>query len=99
MTLIEAQITCREIDARKGLKPVKWNNVFKNENEIVEALKQVYIPRNRTAPPFTFIGYAYIYSFAFYVQKGWELSKKQMEQCKRIAIEIKKAAAISSFQF
>lgn len=39
-----------------------------------------------------FTGYEFIYSFAFYVQKGWNLSRAQLTQAKRLALEIKKAA-------
>lgn len=103
MTLNQAQRICNEIESdyarRYGFQQIKWNQVFNSEEEIIEALKMVYIPKNRTAPPYTFRGYAYIYSFAYYVQKGWTLSAKQMTQCKRNALEIKKAAEIADYKF
>lgn len=39
-------------------------------------------------------GYEYIHSFAKQVQNGKTLSEKQIRQCKRLALEIKKAASI-----
>lgn len=100
MTLHEAQMTCNRIESDYFFKgQVKWTDVFKSEDDLIQALKKVYIPKCRTAPPYTFKGYAYIYSFAYYVQKGWTLSEKQMTQCKRNALEIQKAAAIADYKF
>lgn len=101
MNLHEAQRICNQIDSKYALsiKSVKWNEVFGSEEEMLEALKRIYIPKNRTAPFYTFKGYAYIYSFAYYVQKGWKLSENQLRQCKRLAVEIKKASAIAEYIF
>lgn len=100
MTLHQAQMTCNQIDSDfYFFDRVKWTDVFKSEDELIQALKAIYIPKNRTAPFYTFKGYAYIYSFAYYVQKGWMLSAKQITQCKRLALEIKKAAAIADYKF
>lgn len=103
ITLKQAQKTCEVIDAyyaqQYGFQQIRWNWVFENEEEICKALEQIYIPKNRTAPPYTFKGYELVYSFAYYVQKGWTLSEKQMTQCKRLAVEIKKAAAISDYKY
>lgn len=101
MDLKEAQIICNKINGKyyKAVGSVKWNEVFDNEEQIIDALRKVYIPKNRTAPQSTFKGYEYIYSFAYYVQHGWTLSDKQMQQCKRLALEIKKASAIADYKF
>lgn len=97
MNIRKAQTICRKIDAqyeRLG-ESVAWEDVYDSEQEMIDDLKKVYIPKDRVAPNSTFIGYEYIYSFAYYVQKGWTLSEKQMKQCKRLAKEIKKASAIA----
>ena len=100
MTLRQAQLICSEIDRNFYFyNRVKWTDVFKDEKELLQALSEIYIPKGRTAPPYTFKGYAYIYSFAYYVQKGWTLSTKQITQCKRLALEIKKAKEISAYRF
>jgi len=101
MTLKESQIICNKINGKyyRAVGSVKWDEVFDNEEQIIEALKKVYIPKSRTAPTSTFKGYEYIYSFAYYVQRGWTLSEKQMQQCKRLALEIKKASAIGDYKF
>jgi len=96
MNIRKAQTICRKIDAqyeRLG-ESVAWEDVYDSEQEMIDDLKKVYIPKNRVAPTLTFKGYEYIYSFAYYVQKGWTLSDKQLRQCKRLAKEIKKASAI-----
>ena len=100
MTLNNAQAICNELDSKYGnVKETSWNTIYSSEEEIVDDLKKIYIPKKRVAPPFTFRGYEYIYSFAFYAQKGWTLSEKQMLQCKRLALEIKKAASIADYKF
>ena len=108
MTLRQAQQTCTEIDAqhKAQVKKVKWTDVYSSEQAIIDALNTIYIPKSKTAPMYTFKGYEYIYSFADRVQKCWTLnekynalSEKQMKQAKRLALEIKKAAAIRHYKF
>lgn len=103
MTLSQAQKICQEIEAEYAVKRlqngVKWTDVFSAEQEMLSALGKIYIPKNRTAPVYTFKGYKYIYSFAYYVQQGQALSDKQIKQCKRLAVEIRKAAAIAEYEF
>lgn len=101
MELREAQTICNNIRDKfsHNINGTKWNDVFNSEDEIVDALKKVYIPKDRVAPCGTFTGYEYIYSFAFYVKKGWKLSEKQMRQCKRLAVEILKASMIGEYRF
>lgn len=103
MNLNEAQAVCQRIggeyDRKRMTGSVTWNDVYESENELLNDLKKVFIPEKREAPPATFIGYSYIYSFAYYVQKGWPLSDKQMAQAKRIAVEIRKAASIAGYRF
>lgn len=103
MDLIQAQTICNKIDAEYAYRrlqgSIKWTDVFSTEQEIVEALGKIYIPKSRTAPAYTFKGYELIYSYAYYVQRGWKLSDKQITQCKRLAVEIKKAAEIAEYEF
>lgn len=75
-------------------KSVKWDDIYSSEEELLKELEQISVPQDRTAPANTFRGYEYIYSFAFYLQKGWKLSEKQVKQAKRLALEIKIASAI-----
>lgn len=99
MTLSEAQRKCREIEAQYGgnIKSCSWSEIYNCEEEMIADLSKVYVPKNRTAPQYTFIGYEYIYSFATQLQNGKSLSEKQITQCKRMAIQIKKAAAIADY--
>lgn len=93
-----AQVIIRKIDAeyRKNLSPVKWNDVYRLESEIAEDLKNIHIPTKEEwfGTNTLYKGYEYIHSFAKQVQSGKSLSEKQMVQCKRLALDIKKAAAI-----
>lgn len=73
---------------------IKWTDIYPTEEALLADLERITIPSDRTAPVNTFRGYEYIYSFAFYLQKGWKLSEKQVKQAKRLALEIKIASAI-----
>ena len=83
----------------KGIDTVKWTDVYTSEQEIIDDLKQVHIPTSAELETITaygplYTGYEYIHSFAKTVQSGKELTKKQLTQCKRLAVEIKRAVAI-----
>ena len=80
-----------------NLDSVAWTDVYSTMEELIADLKKVYIPEGRTPMGRCFTGYEFIYSFAFYVQKGWQLSAKQFTQAKRLAVEIKKAAIASEY--
>lgn len=99
MTAMQAHKACMEISAKfgGGLRSVKWTEVFKDENELIESLKGVAVPSTREAPSCTFKGYEYIFSFAERLQEGKDLTEKQIAQAKRLALEIKKANAISEY--
>lgn len=96
-----AYAACKAAEAQykqaANLGSVAWNSVYSTEAELIDDLKKVYIPQGRGPMGHCFQGYAYIYAFAFYVQKGWQLSPKQMTQAKRLAVEIKKAAIASEY--
>ncbi len=78
---------------------IKWSDIFASEEEIVAALKEVEIPAKNSSffsmPVPVYSGYEYIHSFARRVQEGKDLTDAQMRQAKRLALEIKKAAAVS----
>lgn len=95
----QAQIIVKQLEAeyRKTLSPIKWNTVYNSEAEITEDLKRIHIPEKAETYLVSklYSGYEYIHSFAKWVQSGKPLTEKQMRQCKRLALEIKKAAAIA----
>ena len=99
MNLRKAQTICNQIEAQYGVGETKWNDIYTSEQELINDLEYVYIPKDKTAPFGTFKGYEYIYSFAYYVRKGWKLSEKQIRQAKRLAKEIKKASMIAECYF
>ncbi len=96
--LKEAQIIIGKIDTKfnSTLNPVKWNEIYTSEEEIINELKQIHIPEKNEwfgINPL-YKGYEYIHSFAKQVQNGRTLTDKQTTQCKRLATEIKKAYSI-----
>lgn len=99
MNLMQAHKVCLEIDAQYGggLRPVKWTEVFATEEQLVDAIRGIAVPKNRVAPDYTFKGYEYIFSFANRLHNGYALTEAQIRQAKRLAVEIKKANAISDY--
>mgnify|MGYP003289337787 CR=1 FL=1 len=98
--LRQAQVIVKKIDAKYNVfgneKSVKWNQIYQSEAEILNDLKQIHIPESKELYLVgkLYKGYNYIHSFAKQVQNGKVLSDKQMTQCKRLALEIKKAVSI-----
>ena len=86
-----------EYQYRKNITEVNWTDVYNSEAEIIEDLKKVHIPGHKEEYLILglYNGFQYIHSFAQRVQAGKELTEKQLLQCKRLAVEIKKAANIS----
>lgn len=80
---------------------IRFNKIYNNISEMIEDLKKIYIPKKREpyGNPFSpiFRGYEVIYSMAYYVQVGWTLSEKQINLCKKLAVEIHKAAMCADF--
>lgn len=99
--LRKAQIEAREIDSRFfGFKKIAWTDVYGSEDAILEDLKIVHVPAKSEltgAVCQLYNGYEYIHSFARTVQAGRSLSEAQMRQAKRLAKEIKKAAAVAAY--
>lgn len=92
---------CKKVESQfvraHSFQSVAWNSVYATEQELLDDLKKVYIPKGRGPLGHCFQGYEYIYSFAYYVQQGWALSAKQMTQAKRLALEIKKAVTAAQY--
>lgn len=82
---------------KKSVNNVKWNEVYNNEQEIIDDLKKVYIPKESELILLhnIYMGYDFIHSFAKQIKSGKTLSEKQITQCKRLALEIKKASNIA----
>lgn len=71
-------------------KKDKWNDLFKNEEELVEALKQIDVNKfNQLCNRYIVKGYQYIESFVKRVNAGRDLTPAQMRQLKRLAREVK----------
>ena len=71
-------------------KSVKWNSIFDNENELIEALfnEKVYTNEDKVSMIKWCKGYEYIKSFRNYYRKNGTLTDAQMKQLKRLASEI-----------
>lgn len=98
LNLKQAQTIISKVEAKynTALSSVKWDKIYSSEKEMIEELKQLYIPTDEEwygiSPLYK--GYKYIHSFARQVQSGKTLTDKQIVQMKRLALEIKKAYSI-----
>ena len=73
---------------------------FADQADLIDDLRVIHVPdRNEwcNAAYMLYRGYGYIHSFARRVQMGMDLTEAQMRQAKRLAKEIKKAAAVAAF--
>lgn len=70
---------------RVGLAKIKWNEIFEDENDLIEALKTIKIVEKAFNPT---MGYAYLSSFQKRVLSGNKLTEKQMVQLKRLASSV-----------
>lgn len=75
----------------------KWSDIYPTEEELISALIRIDVEIGedviRPTAPF-YKGYEFIHSFATQLQKGNQLTDKQMTQAKRLAKEIKKATIV-----
>lgn len=97
MDLRKAQCTVQKVaNQYASVFSVKWNDIYKTEEDIVNDLKLIHVPDEKDMRNISYLykGYDFIHSFAKQVQAGKTLSGKQMTQCKRLALEIKKAVSI-----
>lgn len=71
-------------------KKYKWNDLFKNEEDLIEALKQIDVEKfNELSRRYIVSGCEYISSFVRRVNAGYELSPAQIKQLKRLARQVK----------
>lgn len=99
--LRQAQIISRNIENQyRNMfdKTVKWTEIYNSESAIVDDLKNIHVPENKdiTKVMYLYSGYEYIHNFAKLIQNNKALTEKQMIQCKRLALEIKKAWSIKN---
>jgi hypothetical protein len=73
--------------AEMFLSGEKWNELFKTEQELINALVTVDITTYKKR---YLKGYQFIESFQKWVNSGKELSPKQLTQLKRLAQELYK---------
>ena len=96
--LRKAQVISRKVqfNYKKTIDNVKWSEIYTSEQEIIEDLKKIHIPKDSELSLLRNIysGYEFIHSFSKQVKSGEALSEKQMIQCKRLSLEIKKAVSI-----
>ena len=71
--------------SRRGVKTLKWSEIYDNENELLsDLLKLNFKCYNYQLPR----GYVYLQSFQEQVNNGKILTEKQMTQLKRLASSI-----------
>lgn len=89
-----------ESELDKAIRPnvkYKWSDIYESEDALVAELVRIdaQIGEDVINPVAPFYkGYEFIHSFAKQLQRGKELSDKQMTQAKRLAKEIKKASVV-----
>lgn len=73
-----------------NLKPVKWDSIYDDETELLQALfnPKVYTSKDKVPMTKWCKGYVYIEGFRKYYDKNGRLTEKQMTQLKRLAGEI-----------
>ena len=89
-----------ESELDKAIRPnvkYKWSDIYESEDALVAELVHIDAEIgedviNPVAPFYK--GYEFIHSFAKQLQRGKDLSDKQMIQAKRLAKEIKKASIV-----
>ena len=69
---------------------MKWNELFKNETELINAMLQTKSDRQKFYPYQIVKGYEYIESFKKHYEKNGNLTERQLTQLKRMAGEIYK---------
>jgi hypothetical protein len=74
----------------------KFESFYNSIDEMLYELKHVYVPKNNEEIQIVGIykGFNYIHGFAKQLRQGKNLSEKQITQCKKLAVEIKKAYLI-----
>lgn len=101
LNLRGAQVAANKIESLYAcVGSIAWSKVYASEADLVDDLRAVHVPDKSEwcgAASILYRGYEYIHSFAKRVQMGAELTEAQMRQAKRLAKEIKKAAAVAGY--
>ena len=69
---------------------MKWNELYKNETELINAMLQAKSDSQKFYPYQLVKGYTYIESFKKHYEKNGNLTERQLTQLKRMAGEIYK---------
>ena len=87
MKEINEQMINRLWQSHSGLKSLKWNEIYDDEQELIYDMMKVNTDANQ--PSYKVVrGYEFISRFQNRINKGMELSDKQMTQLKRLASNI-----------
>lgn len=87
MKQIDDNMRSRLWYSRQGLKPMKWDEIYDSEKELINDM--LSIDASPSQPAHKIVrGYEYILSFQKRILSGQELTEKQMTQLKRLAVNI-----------
>jgi hypothetical protein len=80
----------RQSHSGNNLKPFKWDMIFDNEEELLDALfnSKIYTDEDDVYMYKWCRGYGFIKGFRKYYRKHGKLTDKQMIQLKRLACEL-----------
>ena len=74
-------------NVRSGINPIKWDDIFDTEEELIQALfhEKIYTDEDNVPMHKWCRGYDFIKGFRRYYNKHGKLTDKQMTQLKRLA--------------
>lgn len=73
--------------SKQGLKPMKWNEIYDTEEELIHDLKCIDVSPLQPMHKIP-MGYEFLQSFQSRVNKDIALTEKQMTQLKRLAVSV-----------
>lgn len=88
MKTITNELRAKLIKSNGGLAKVKWDEIFDNEQELIEAMFNEKVVVENAPIYLRCRGYEYIKSFRRYYEKNGCLTDKQMTQLKRLGSQI-----------
>lgn len=88
MKTITDELKAKLKKSNGGLAKVKWDEIFDNEQELVEAMFNERVDVEDVPMYLRCKGYEYIKSFRRYYEKNGYLTDKQMTQLKRLGSQI-----------
>lgn len=88
MKTITDELKAKLKKSNGGLAKVKWDEIFDNEQELVEAMFNERVAVEDVPMYLRCKGYEYIKSFRRYYEKNGYLTDKQMTQLKRLGFQI-----------